>query len=381
MIYQSIIELSGKWAETELSKEVEKRKNNSLSVNFDNFFFSYEFSFMEMYQKIFSNVQKINEMYSLLSDFERKILLRELAINELVSSSKDRFIPFQYKKVFENWIFDNSKKNSSLVDGYRLLLNGELTLPKTINDLQHLYNIFIRPRNNELHLKNVKKFHYFRTEEVSLQETSNLFIDYKGDSDEQSIIKNISGALDFLNSYSIDSYSKVAVFFFLFMRCMPYYNENYFMAKLICSIYFFQNENSPILALFVSKILEPHKELLRKTFKETLSDNNRGDIGHFAYTFLKILNDGTNRILQKLAILNEKKNDLKKDKDKKESKNFLKIKELFVSSSIYTTYGISIYEVEDYLNTSIPTINRFIKEHAKELSKTRFIKRNYYKYK
>lgn len=381
MSYASIYNISGKLVEADLLNEIDKRKSNPFSVSFEKLYFSYDFSFMEISQKIFSNNQKINDIFANLSSLEQKILLRELSTNEIVSSSKDRFIPLQHKKVFENWIFDNAKRNSSLLDGYRLLVTEQLKCPKTITDLQHLYNIFIKPRNAELHFKNIKKYHYFRTEKISLKESSNLILDYVGDLDEQTIIVNVTQYLKFLNDSTFDPYSKISVFFFLFMKSMPYYNENYFLAKLIMSLYLFNSEKSKILSLFLSKIFEPYKQKLILYFNETLSVENHGDIGHFAYKVMEIILDGTNKILQKLAILDAKKKDLIAKKDKKESKSFKAIKEVFISSSIYTTYGASIYEVEEETKISVPTINRFIKDHSEELTKTRFIKRDYYKYK
>lgn len=376
----SIYDLSKRIKKDVIEEEIKKRKTSQMSISFDEYWFSYDFSMMELSSKIHQNVIEISDLYSKLRDFEKRYSIRDLAINEIVISSNDRYFPTTNKNIFSSWIYDDGKGNSSLIDGYKSLLNGEIKGFKDVNDLKRIYDLLIRPRNQAYHLKNIKKYHYFRTEELTLGINSNLFLDEKGEEGEQEIIKKLNWYIDFLNTSPFDPYIKGGIFFFLFMKTMPFYNENFFICKFAISLFLQSYIKNNFLAVSTGKILDNYKDLLVSSFNETKSDANHGDLSHFVRMFLKIVLDGTNRLLQEFAIKNENKKELVTFYNAKESKSFAKIKEVLISSSSYSMYGSSVFEIQEITKISIPTINRFLEKYRKNLKKTRFVKRDYYRF-
>lgn len=376
MVKSSIYLLSNKLSEEELKEEVEKRQNSRMSISLGNFWFSYDFSIMEMSIKISKNFNEINNKISSLKDYEREFLFRDMVLDELTASFSDRFRPISKKSLFNYWIYENGKGNSSLIDSYKTLISSSERTIKDIYDLKRLYDVLIKPRNTAYHLKNVKKYHFFRTEELIENDKSNLILSERGDKDEQEIIKSVTCCLQIINSQELDPYSKIGIFLFLFLKSMPFYNENFFIAKYVISSYLWNIEKNYSLALSIGSFLMPYKKLLASSYKETVSENNHGDLSHFVFSFLEILLDGSNRLLQELAVKESKKqNEFPFSKEKKNAK---KIGEILISSSIYSEYGVSVYEMKKLSGISLPTINRFIAKYNQNIKKTRFIKRDYY---
>lgn len=380
MTVSSIYELSKKVEKSVLEEEVSKRKASQMAISFDEYWFSYDFSLMDLQSKIHQNVIELNDLYFGLSDFEKEYLLRDAAINEILISSLDRRYPLSSKNTFSYWIYSSENANSSLIDCYKTIIKKEFKFPKEISDLKRIYDLLIRPLNSAYHLKNIKKYHYFRTDELTVGLKSNLFPLENGTNGEQNIIEEMNTCLNFLNVSPFDQYTRAAIFFFLFMNSMPFYNENFFICKFVISLFLQHSIRNDLLALSIGEILDSYRDLLISTFAETKSKGNHGDLSHFAKTFLRIVLDGTNRLLQELAIKNQSKKEFANKFDEKESKSFLKLKEILISSSSYSLYGSSVFELEEISGISVPTINRFLEKYRKNLNKTRFVKRDYYRF-
>lgn len=343
----------------QLKQGTEHTKNkqnpeNEVGISYHDFSFSYSLNYLENVFNLLREVDNLQNSFDEIDSFARKIQLRENAIDELELIFKEHFISPKRETIFSSWIYDKEDSNSYFVEAYKQLLEDKWKTPKNIQELNHLYEEIIYERNSAFHKKNIKRFHLFRTEKLSLSEPTNFLSDYEGLSSETEIIQEMNFALELFDS-SFDIFTKSALFFFFFLHAMPYYNENFFLCKFILSTFFFE-KGYTLLALSIGKIMERNKEELKNELLEVLEKEE--DLSSFASFFIDLLHDGISSLSFALA---KKKYSLKEN-SQYIGKNDGKLNYYLSLGSLFTSYGLNVFELQKETGLSIPTINRFLKK-------------------
>ncbi len=381
MAHLSIYEMRSKTSKDKILDEVQKRKNSSAQIGCLDFFLEYDISLIEKVFNLTKNAEKFKSSFYQLNAYSQKLILRSAALDELELIFKDHFIPLTKKGIIISWVNDRGDSNSYFVDAYKNLLNESLSLPKTVNDLKRIYDSYVSPRNLAFHQKKIKKFHIFRSENISLNNKTNFIENYQPNFDESEIIKNMSSSLEILNG-NLDVFTQSAAFFFFVFYSMPFYNENFFLAKYILSLDLLL-EGHAFLGLSIGKVIDKYKDALIRKFNETISSENHKDLSHFVSFFLDIYQDGLSSLPMDLKI---KENLAKEDIsffNTMMSKSEKLLLEKIAYATYFSDYGVDVKELKEETCISVPTINRFLKKlkDNDKLAKTRIGKKDFFKLK
>ena len=340
----------------QIEEGLEKRKQleNPLGITYRDFRFSYSLDYLGKVFNLLSELCSLQNSFDEMDSFAKNCFLRENAIDELELIFREHFIPLKRESVFASWVYEKEDSNAYFIEAYKQLLGGKRKAPRNVQELNRVYEEVVFKRNVAFHRKNIKRFHLFRTDALSLNETTNFLPDYLGSSSEAEIIQEISFTLQLLDS-SFDVFTKMSLVFFFFLYSMPYYNENFFLCKYVLSTYLFE-KNYSLLALTLGQLIERNKQELETRLSKILKEGH-GDLFDLAK--------------KKYACL---KNSQPKDK------NDEKLKYCLLLGSIFTSYGLNIFEIEEETKISIPTINRYLKKMREEgcLNQKRIGKRDFF---
>lgn len=341
----------------QIEEGLEKRKQleNPLGITYRDFRFSYSLDYLGKDFNLLSELCSLQNSFDEMDSFAKNCFLRENAIDELELIFREHFIPLKRESVFASWVYEKEDSNAYFIEAYKQLLEGKRKAPRNVQELNHVYEEVVFKRNVAFHRKNIKRFHLFRTDVLSLNETTNFLPNYLGLSSEAEIIQEISFTLQLLDS-SFDVFTKMSLVFFFFLYSMPYYNENFFLCKYVLSTYLFE-KNYSLLALTLGQLIERNKQQLETRLSKILKEGH-GDLSDFVSFCADFFHDGISSLSFELA---KKKHACLKNSQPKE-KNDEKLKYCLSLGSIFTSYGLNIFEIEEETKISIPTINRYLKK-------------------
>ena len=341
----------------QIEEGLEKRKQleNPLGITYRDFRFSYSLDYLGKVFNLLSELCSLQNSFDEMDSFAKNCFLRENAIDELELIFREHFIPLKRESVFASWVYEKEDSNAYFIEAYKQLLGGKRKAPRNVQELNRVYEEVVFKRNVAFHRKNIKRFHLFRTDALSLNETTNFLPDYLGSSSEAEIIQEISFTLQLLDS-SFDVFTKMSLVFFFFLYSMPYYNENFFLCKYVLSTYLFE-KNYSLLALTLGQLIERNKQELETRLSKILKEGH-GDLSDFVSFCADFFHDGISSLSFELAKKKYTclKNSQPKDKNDEKLKYFLSL------GSIFTSYGLNIFEIEEETKISIPTINRYLKK-------------------
>lgn len=356
-------------------EEIEKgkRTENSVGTAYHGFSFSYSLEYLGKVFNLLRELSSLQNSFDEMDTFAKKCFLRKHAIDELELVFKEHFIPLKRESVFASWIYEKEDSNAYFVEAYKQMLEGKRKAPRTIQELNRIYEEVVFKRNAAFHRKNIQRFHLFRTDKLSLDETTNFLLGYPGLSSESDIIQEMSFVLEIFDS-SFDVFTKVSLVFFFFLHSMPYYNENFLLCKYVLSTYLFE-KNYSVMALVIGELIERNKSEFETRLFKILKERN-GDLFDFVSFWADCFHDEISSLSFELA---KKKDAVIKISQLKE-RNDEKIKHCLALGSLFTSYGISIFEIEEETKTSIPTINRYLKKMRDEgcLIQKRIGKRDFF---
>ena len=344
-----------------LEEELEKgkRAENSNGFLYHGFYFFYSLDYLGKIFNLLSEACLLQKSFDEMDSFAKKCFLREQAIDELELVFKEHFIPLKRESIFAAWVYEKEDANAYFIEAYKQILDRKRKAPRNVQELNRVYEEVVYKRNAAFHRKNIQRFHLFRTDALSLGETTNFVSNYPGLPSETDIIQELSFAFQFLDS-SFDVFTKISLFLFFFLRSMPYYNENFFLCKYILSTYLFEKGYS-LMSLTMGQLIERNKAELKTKLSKILQEG-KGNLFDLASFCVDFLHDGISSLSFELA---KKKYSIPKNSQQK-IKNDEKLNYYLSLGNVFASYGLNIFEIEKETEISIPTINRFLKRMREE---------------
>lgn len=267
-------------------------------------------------------------------------------INDLLNTNN----PKVYKRLY------------GMVNKYQNILNHDKIFKpiQSSLDLKKIYDeiLFQDIQNDNPH--NLPDGLIFRKDHVDIVSSTKAI--HSGLYPETKIIEAMDYALSILNSDTLPTLIKIAVFHYFLAYIHPWYDGNGRINRYVSS-YYLSNLLDPHASLCLSIACKKNKKKYYEAFKTTNDIRNKGDLTFFVISFLEIYKDGLEDYLQTLNDQIDKYN-YYLTKIQKEVKNqtTLLILKYILDYSLLKLCNISITELISLTNLSKSTISNRLKE-------------------
>lgn len=271
---------------------------------------------------------------------------------EIARSAKEIILKKKSKKRFE-----------SMIKSYMRLLNKDIELPASSQDIRKIYDDIT---NGEIAQDELPDGDIFRSETTYvLKKSGSGKVIHKGIYPEKEIIQTMDHLINFMNEDTeIPMLIKVAIGHYYFGYIHPFYDGNGRTSRFISSIYLLDVLGS-ISALSLSRGCNTYKNKYLEAFEITNSIKSRGELNCFIETFLEMM-------MEALQLMNgelKEKSELLKiaiqkleDEPRLDNKDDFGIMFVLAQNHFFDSgSGLTIKDLSEISDKSGPTIRKIVK--------------------
>lgn len=351
-------------------EEFEKRFNSSdtMHLNFnigDNPAFFCQSP--EIYKLIVSIERTDKEIWGLCSTLPEKAIeqfRKRCLIDEIVITNNIEGVHSTRREI-SSILQDLSSKDKKqrfvgLVNKYNLLIKNEDIPINSCEDIRKIYDDIFLDEIKASDKKNVPDGKIFRKDTVDVCSETQKVI-HNGVYPEEKIISLMQNAIDMLNNESIDMLFRIAIFHYLFGYIHPFYDGNGRTSRFISS-YLLSKCLNRIIGFRISYTIKDNLKKYYDAFKICNHRNNKGDLTPFIEMFLSIIDDSQKNLLEALQKRFEAMYaccsliELYLEKNNKYSDSTLKLYYALAEAALFSEFGISTKELQEYMNMSYNTL-------------------------
>ena len=330
-------------------------------------------SFFFLHKDISNQIEKltclkyeVNELFTSLPEASLTQYIKKSLIDEIYFTNEIEGI-ISTRQEIHDVIDDLSRKDknkrfSSIINKYKLLIDGiDIPLNES-KDIRNLYDELLYKEVIKDDLKNELDGELFRKEMVYLKGSGDRIL-HKGVYPEEEIISQCNKLLNLINSNIFtNDYIKTAVFHYIFAYIHPFYDGNGRLNRFISSFLLSKTHSKIIAYRLSSTIKENHSQYL-KAFDHTNDPRNKGDISTFVYEFLDILIKSYENtkiyLLDKIDIYEKYKIKINKLNITKTAKKIINV---LIQSDLFSLLPLNINQLQDISKLKLSSCNKALKE-------------------
>ena len=267
-----------------------------------------------------------------------------------------------------------------IVSQYAMLTNNRKINISSCQDIRDLYDKLFSydiENNDKNDLPDGK---IFRAGPVSIISETQKEI-HKGAYPEAKIISSMEQVLSFLETSKADPLIKISVFHYLFGYIHPFYDGNGRTSRFISSA-LLMNELNSLIGFRISYTIKENLSKYYKAFKICNDPKNKGDISPFVHFFLDIILESENNLHSALKDRQEKLDyydKIIKRLNEQTDLNTMFLYQLLLNATLFSNNGISMHELETYMEESPNTIRRRLRQIPEKMLIRKVVGRtNYY---
>ena len=351
-------------------EEFEKRFNSSDTVHL-NFNIGDNPAFFcqspEIYKLIVSIERIDKEIWGLCSTLPEKAIeqfRKRCLIDEIVITNNIEGVHSTRREI-NSILQDLSSKDKKqrffgLVNKYNMLIKNEDISINSCEDIRKIYDDIFLDEIKASDKKNVPDGRIFRKETVDVYSETQKVI-HNGVYPEEKIINLMQDAIDMLNNENIDMLFRIAIFHYLFGYIHPFYDGNGRTSRFISS-YLLSKCLNRIIGFRISYTIKDNLKKYYDAFKICNHRNNKGDLTPFIEMFLSIIDDSQKNLCEALRMryngLENCHNQiaLYLDHNDEYNETTFKLYEVLVEAALFSEFGISTKELQEYMNMSYNTL-------------------------
>ncbi len=351
-------------------EEFEKRFNSNDTIHL-NFNIGNNPAFFcqspEIYKLIVSIERTDKEILGLCSSLPQKAIeqfTKRCLIDEIVITNNIEGVHSTRREI-SSILQDLSGKDKKqrfvgLVNKYNLLIKNEDISINNCEDIRKIYDDIFLDEIKASDKKNVPDGKIFRKETVDVCSETQKVI-HNGVYPEEKIISLMQNAIDMLNNESIDMLFRIAIFHYLFGYIHPFYDGNGRTSRFISS-YLLSKCLNHIIGFRISYTIKDNLKNYYDAFKICNHHNNKGDLTPFIEMFLSIIDDSQKNLCEALRMryngLENCHNQiaLYLDHNGEYNETTFKLYEVLVEAALFSEFGISTKELQEYMNMSYNTL-------------------------
>lgn len=300
-----------------------------------------------------------------IQQFTKKSLIDEIKLtNDLEGVYSTRK---EISELLKPANFNKVKKRLyGLVQKYCMLLNDEQISIKSCKDIKNLYTDLVLKEVIAEEPKNAPDGIYFRKDSVSVQ-GADLKIIHNGVNPEDKIISYMDEGLNLLTNPDINTLISTSAFHYFIGYIHPYYNGNGRLSRFISS-YFLSKELQPLVGYSLSYTIKKQLKLYYKAFKIVNDSKNKGDVTPFIIIFLDLIKQSFERLILTLSDKREQLSYYSTCVDNLNyDTNISSTIFVLVQNTLFGEEGLSIENLSEIMEVSIPTIRNYIKNIEPDL--------------
>lgn len=228
------------------------------------------------------------------AEYFRSCLLDEIKFtNDIEGIQSTRHeIQAAYEQVTKTGSSDAAIRFSGIVNKYNKLVRNETIPLACAQNLRDLYDEIILP---EIGKEDIPDGTIFRNGPVNVISPTQRQL-HRGISGEKNIIVAVEKALTLLTMEEIPGLIRIAVLHYYLGYIHPFYDGNGRISRFISS-YLLSKTIDPLIAYRLSYIIKSNRSRYYKAFDECNDVRNAGDITPFILSFLAIIEDAIDDIL------------------------------------------------------------------------------------
>ena len=257
---------------------------------------------------------------------------------------------------------NKAKRFRGIVTHYYKLMSKETIATSTCQDIRNLYDELVLPEvqaDNKAHVPDGK---LFRKDAVQIYNEAGRVI-HTGMIPEEKITAALEKALYFLHDESITELYRTCLFHYLFEYIHPFYDGNGRLGRFLVS-YSLAQQLEPLLAYRISETIEEKKSVYYEAFKICNHSRNLGDLTPFLIMMLTMISQSVKELEKSLKSREESLNQYSQVIENLPYSTDRKMRDLYyilIQAALFDENGVSIPELEDYLNCSYGTLNKNIR--------------------
>lgn len=344
-------------------------------------FFCYTEEIALLQDEIMASFQKFTQIDRKLPDFAMPIYLQTCIIEEIKSTNDIEGVRSTRREIMEALGRPASERHKlrlgSLVNQYQNIISGQDICLDSCLALRNLYDEVIADEIRRDNPHNLPDGKIFRRDSVDIVSSTQKTI-HRGIYPEEKIVAYMDKALEVLHDETMPIFVRVAIFHYLFGYIHPFYDGNGRLSRFITAYYLAQRLH-PAVALGLSVLLKNQRKKYYKLFSITDADCNRGDLTPFLTGMLEFiaeaLQNTNNALLEKLN--RYETCHAKQDVIPMAGKNTKQLYDLLLQGSIFSEQGLSMKELQSYLEKSENTVYSHLKKLPEGLLITDSRTKNY----
>ena len=262
---------------------------------------------------------------------------------------------------------NKAKRFRGIVTHYSKLLSKEQIPTKTCQDIRNLYDELVLPEvqaENRTHIPDGK---LFRKDPVEIYNAAGKSI-HTGVCPEEKIIEDLGKALSFLHDDSVHELYRTCLFHYLFEYIHPFYDGNGRLGRFLVS-YSLSQQLEALIAYRISETIEENKTAYYEAFKVCNHKRNLGDLTPFLIMMLTMISKSIKELEKSLK---NREDSLKQytlvieQLPYSSDRKMCSLYYILIQAALFDENGVSIPELEEYLQCSYGTLNKYIKRISAE---------------
>lgn len=334
-------------------------------------FFCYTEEIALLQDKIMDEFRQFTQLAGRLPAMAMPLYLHACLIEEIKSTNDIEGVRSTRKEIMDALNRPVTERTSlrlgSLVSQYEKIMDGAKLSLTSSQDIRRLYDDFIYDEIKWEEPHNLPDGKIFRRDSVDIVSASQKTV-HRGLYPEAKIIAYMDNALAILNDDTLPIFIRVAIFHYLFGYIHPFYDGNGRLSRFITAYYLTQRLH-PAVALGLSVLIKNQRSKYYKLFTITDADCNRGDLTPFITGMLEFsveaLQNTSYALQEKLANYESCLPKLTKLDLPNKTTNHLC--DLLLQGTIFSPHGLSMKDLQKYLDKSENTIYAHLKKIPAEL--------------
>lgn len=314
--------------------------------------------------KIYENSKKIKDLYGHLPSIAIDGLVLSQIIEEIKSTNDIEGIQSSKKEIGDAIKNKDNKEKIRFKGIVNMYLELQQSRYQKINDITEIREIYDKLLIEDIEEENLPDGVLFRKKTVYVTEGDKVH--HQGNPNENSIIKDLTRLITFMNNSEIPFLLKCAITHYFFEYIHPFYDGNGRMGRFLMSNYLTKKLDL-FSGLTISNAVIQSKKKYGKAFSDVSNPKNKGDLTLFVQTMYELIVLGQETIIEQLiearAKLSNANKYIKKlgfDLNSSEARILYILAQTFLFDSFEDS--AKSFEMAAFLKLSRHKLNKAIKE-------------------